>query len=102
MLQVTAQTELSELQSRVGKLIRQRDETIRYAHALIREANRKFDEIAIPVGRRINELRAELEAEATPELASRARSNNATTLDGLDDDDQQHYRELLAKRKTRK
>lgn len=101
MLQVTAQTELAELQARVAKLVKQRDETIKFAYALIRETNAEFDRVAVPLGRRINEIRAELAPEPEPEPARRVRASTAT-LDGLDEDEQEHYRELLAKRKGRK
>lgn len=85
------------------RLVKGRDETVRQAARIIRKANREFDELAIPLGRDINELRERLqrEAVASPEPKKTTRVRKTSNVLGLDDDEQAHYRNLLARRKRR-
>lgn len=105
MPSVDLETELYQLERRMLLIVKSRDEVILEANRLIREANREFDELAVPLGKQINELRERLKLSSEPvDTSSRrpARSHKPPAMDGLDDDDQEHYRQLLAKRKAKR
>lgn len=55
--------ELAELEYEMNALVGLRNQRVATGEAMIRRANRDFDETAIPLGRQINRLRAKLEAE---------------------------------------
>lgn len=82
-------------------ILKQRDALIERAEQLIEEANKTFDEVAVPLGREINDLRERLKREDKPADTRTGRSHKAPTLDGLDDDEQAHFQQLLARRKKR-
>lgn len=104
MLQVTSDlnTTLRDLERRMGQLVRWRDTTIREAERIIRDTNHEFDEIAVELGREINELRERLQRTDEPKPIRVRAARAPKNLDGLDDEDQQHYRELLTKRKGKR
>lgn len=108
MLQVTEdlQSRLYELEQARKRLTKWRDETIRTAQSIIERTNREYDSEVLPLGREINELRERLQIDTMPEpeptAPRRQRSHKAPVLDGLDDDEQAHYRRLLAAKKKRK
>lgn len=95
------ETELYNKEQARLAILKQRDALIERAEQLIEQANRTFDEVAVPLGREINELRERLKREAKPADTRQARSHKAPALDGLDDDEQAHYQTLLARRKKR-
>lgn len=103
MLHVTMdlETELYQLEQRRIAIVKQRDEVIEQAEKMIDRANSWFDEIAVPLGRQINELRERLKKEDEP-ADKKERARRIIPLEGLDDDDQAHYQKLLAARRKRR
>lgn len=72
------------------------------ADEMIDAANEEFDLAAVPLGRKINELRERLKKEDQPADTRRGeRKRKAPLTDGLDPDDVAHLNELLARRKKR-
>lgn len=55
--------ELAELECEMNALVYLRNQRVATGQAMIDSANRDFDEVGIPLGRRINRLRAKLEAQ---------------------------------------
>lgn len=94
------ETELYQLEQRMALLVKYRGDFIRKAEASIERANRDFDEVAVPLGQQINELRDRLKKEDKP-ADKTSRSHKPAALDGLDDEDQAHYLELLAKKRRK-
>lgn len=94
------QTELYEAEQTRLELVKRRDSIIDAANHMIDEANREFDGIAVVLGRTINELRERLKLDEKPAETKRER-RRTVPLAGLDDDDQEHYRELLARKKKK-
>jgi hypothetical protein len=102
MLQVAMdlETELYQLEQRRMELIKRRDDIIAQAELMIDIANEQFDYAAVPLGRAINELRERLKKEDEP-ADKKERTRRTIPLEGLDDDEQAHYKELLARKKKR-
>jgi hypothetical protein len=85
--------ELIELECELNALVGLRNETVHAAEQRIKQANREFDKVALPLGRRINALRKQLEVSLTDR-----QSNRQIVYVGPDPDwepeDIVHYREL--------
>lgn len=58
--------QLAELECEMNALVYLRNQRVATGQAMIDRANRDFDEVGVPLGRRINRLRARLEAEQPP------------------------------------
>lgn len=110
MMQTGIAEELHELQRQRLALIDRRNELIAQADAMVAAANREFDELVIPLGSRINELRAALgiEKQNTPTKSGQPRKKTGRprkekvvdlTDSGLSDEEQDYYRALLQKGK---
>lgn len=94
------QSQLYELEQYRMNLIKHRDELIAGAEKIIRLANRDFDSTALELGRQINELRERLKVDDPP-ADKKERTRRTIPLEGLDDEDQAHYQELLTRKKKR-
>lgn len=86
---------LSELEAEMSRLCARRDMRVRVAEGEIRQANRDFDRLALPLGRRINALREKLEAPSPPPPRIREPDPDWTP------EDQAHYRELSRRESIR-
>lgn len=85
------QRELGELECEMNTLVGLRNEQVRTAEAMIVRANRDFDKAAVPLGRKINELRALLEVKPPPPVKeSRYREPDPE----WEPEDIAHYHEL--------
>lgn len=104
MLQVTTdlETRLYQREQLMLTLVKRRDSLVRQAETIIRSANRDFDELAVPLGREINELRERLHRDDSEPEVKKRRNSHVTQLDGLDDDEQQHFLALKNKRKGKR
>lgn len=95
---MSTEQELLELEIEMGALTALRSKRIATAQAMIDSANRDFDEAAIPLGRKINRLRAKLEIEQTTQTVTVTRSQVVRESHNPDpewsQEDIDHFQEL--------
>lgn len=83
----------------MGRLTRARNMAIEAAEAMIDQANKDFDAVALPLGREINKVRKAVEATAPkPEPKQRA-ARQVKVLAGMDEDEQEYFQQLKKKAK---
>lgn len=86
---------LARAEHRMSELRARRTRTVDAAVAAIGQANRDFDRAAVPLGRRINQLRERLEAEKPePPPSARPRPRNNSHDPDWSQADIDHYYEL--------
>lgn len=77
------------------QLLSERDLVISVAESMIQQANRDFDRAAVPLGKQINQLKAEAQA-AVPVV--KTVKHRRKRLDGLTDQERDHFYRLLNKK----
>lgn len=98
---VDGTTELEELEARMARLVSARHRLIDYHQRAITLANEHFDRKALPLGHRINELRARLpvRTEQSERRAERAkRTPKLPSMRGLTEAEQEHFLKLLGRK----
>lgn len=94
-----AEQKLSQLEVAMGRLCALRDARVAVAQTAISHANREFDRDAVPLGRKINQLRQEID-KAAPVSTPKRKLDKPVALDlnGYDpewsQEDIDHYLEL--------
>lgn len=79
-------------------LVRHRQARIDKANEAIRDANRDFDRQVVPLQRKINKIRRELEDAEVPEpVKQAAKPRRRVDTTGLDPEEHDHYLELAAR-----
>jgi phosphopantetheinyl transferase (holo-ACP synthase) len=93
---MTAERELAQLEHEMARLCQRRAGRIAAAEAMVKAANRDYDEHALVLGRRINLLREQLEAAQSPAPEPVKRHRVKTTGHDSDwcDEDIAHFYEL--------
>lgn len=84
----------------MAALLDKRNAVIAAAEQMIEDANAEFDEVALELGRAINEARAAL-APPKPERPKRTRTprrRKDPNMEGLSERDKEMYRQLLTKK----
>ena len=91
---------LQNLEAQMSRLVSKRATAVRAAENAIRQANRDFDRVAIPLGREISGMRKALEP-LVPKVSSRSFTS-IKVPEGLDDETQRYYESLVAKKRGKK
>lgn len=77
----------------MARLVDRRNNAIQAAEREIKRANHEFDKAAVPLSRKINELK-KLEAPSEPTVTTHSRKPSATHFDGLTDDEIELFKKL--------
>lgn len=91
--------ELQALESRMLDLIEARNAVIDRAEQMIDQANKEFDDIAVTLGRAINEARAQskpAEMANSKTKPRKARRKKDPEMEGLTDREKAAFRQMLA------
>lgn len=88
---------LRELQAQMNALVARRTKAMEEAAAIIADANREFDRLAVPLGKKIARLTSEAVRTAMAPTPPKRRKPVSPPPDDWTEEEKTHYYELIGK-----